>query len=147
MYEYARKTASVPYSAKTSIIRITGYEKKNCAGVLSNPHFGRDIAFENTAQMLFLIEQMLCDLDYPQRTTEKRSFREQPEKRALIVQDTLPTAPAGETSALATIRLRIMFRQSASWQGEAGWVEGESSVQFRSVLELLQLIDEILEEN
>ncbi len=146
MYEYARKTASVPYNAKTSTIRITSYEKKNCAGALINPHFGRDIAFENTTQMLFLIEQMLCDLDYPQRITEKRSFHEQETSAPLIDRQELAAAPAGEENTLASFRLRIMFRQSASWQGEVNWIEGERTVQFRSALELLQLIDEVLEQ-
>ena len=144
MYEYARKTASVPYNEKTSTIRITSYEKKNCAGVLINPHFGRDIAFENTTQLLFLIEQMLCDLDYPQRITEKRSFLEQETSEPLIDWQELANAAVEEKDPLASFRLRIMFRQSASWQGEVNWVEGERSIQFRSVLELLQLMDEIL---
>ncbi|MCR5322013.1 MAG: hypothetical protein K6E85_01835 [Lachnospiraceae bacterium] len=41
----------------------------------------------------------------------------------------------------ATFRVRIMFRQNASWQGMVYWVEKNREENFRSALELLMLID------
>jgi hypothetical protein len=42
---------------------------------------------------------------------------------------------------LATFHLRILFRQNASWQGTIRWLEGKKEKSFRSVRELLFLID------
>jgi len=41
----------------------------------------------------------------------------------------------------ATFRVRIMFRQNASWQGTVYWIEKNKEENFRSVLELFMLMD------
>ena len=49
----------------------------------------------------------------------------------------------------ATFEMRILFRQHASWQGELLWLEKNARQSFRSVLELITLMDSALraEEN
>ena len=42
--------------------------------------------------------------------------------------------------------IRIMFRQHASWQGEICWMNGEKSLYFRSMLEMIMLLQEALDE-
>ncbi|MBQ6876068.1 MAG: hypothetical protein IJN46_07520 [Lachnospiraceae bacterium] len=44
----------------------------------------------------------------------------------------------------ATFSVQILFRQNASWQGSVLWVERKIEESFRSVLELLLLIDNAL---
>ncbi|MBP3332948.1 MAG: hypothetical protein J6M35_02775 [Clostridia bacterium] len=46
--------------------------------------------------------------------------------------------------ALATFSLKILFRQNASWQGSIYWHDGRQEERFRSVLDLLLLIDSAL---
>ena len=46
--------------------------------------------------------------------------------------------------AVETFSLRILFRRNASWQGSLAWDSREE--QFRSILELLLLMDRALEE-
>ena len=62
----------------------------------------------------------------------------------------LEDAPAevGELTrgALATFEMRILFRQHASWQGELQWLERNAQQSFRSVLELITLMDSALRE-
>ena len=53
--------------------------------------------------------------------------------------------PADPTrGALATFRLRVLFRQNTSWQGLLTWVETKEEESFRSVLELVNLFDSAL---
>lgn len=47
---------------------------------------------------------------------------------------------------LATLRMRVMFRQNASWQGSVKWVEEDLEENFSSVLELLLLIDSVFDD-
>ena len=42
---------------------------------------------------------------------------------------------------VATFAVRVLFRQNASWQGSILWVEGDREESFRSVLELIFLLD------
>ncbi len=41
--------------------------------------------------------------------------------------------------------VHIMFRQNASWQGELQWLESDQKVYFRSLLELIELMQEAME--
>lgn len=42
--------------------------------------------------------------------------------------------------------LQVQFRQNASWQGRIIWMEEKKTVTFRSLLELLVLLEEALGE-
>ena len=44
----------------------------------------------------------------------------------------------------ATFEMRVLFRQHASWQGELLWLEKNTRQSFRSVLELITLMDSAL---
>ena len=48
------------------------------------------------------------------------------------------------TGKLATFRLRIAFRQNASWQGSVMWLETRHEEKFRSALELLSIFRQAL---
>ena len=41
--------------------------------------------------------------------------------------------------------IRIRFRQNASWQGTIHWLDGKESKNFRSMLEMVTLIQEALD--
>jgi hypothetical protein len=43
---------------------------------------------------------------------------------------------------LGTFIISVRFRQHATWQGSIKWVEGKGEVTFRSVLEMLSLMQE-----
>ena len=47
---------------------------------------------------------------------------------------------------IATLRIQVLFREHYSWQGRIVWEEKRKEAVFRSVLELIQILDEILAE-
>ena len=55
-----------------------------------------------------------------------------------------PPEEAVQEGKLATFSLSILFRQNATWQGTVAWLEGGKSQSFRSVLELVFLMDSAL---
>lgn len=46
-----------------------------------------------------------------------------------------------------TLMVKVVSRQNATWQGTIQWFEGRQTRQFRSVNELMLLIDELAESN
>lgn len=48
-------------------------------------------------------------------------------------------------SAKTRFYIRVLFRQNATWQGSVEWPEGRRRVNFRSVLELGEMLLETLE--
>jgi len=53
--------------------------------------------------------------------------------------------PAPEDSlpqgAIATFHLQVLYRRNSSWQGKLVWMEQDQLQSFRSVLELMMLIE------
>ncbi len=131
----------VPYELTTSVIKVNSYEKKNIKGSMFNSYYKDEIRFDNLAQLIFLIEDMLNALQYPQKGMESRSFRKECENVARAVRT---TGCSSADEVLATFKINVLFRQNASWQGSIVWLEQEMEAQFRSVLELILLMDDVL---
>jgi hypothetical protein len=128
----------VPYEMKSSLIRVTSYENKTLQGVFINSFYENEMRFENLIQLLFLMEKLQDELSFPQKAMEQRTFTGTKEHQAETA------AQQGSYETLATFKVNVLFRQNASWQGSVQWVERESESQFRSVLELVMLIDSVL---
>ncbi len=131
----------VPYEMKTSLIKIISYENKNFEGFLINPFFKEETYFQNVTQLLFLMDDAYNQLFFPQKSMEIRSFTGA--KASPSVPD---KHPSSEAPILASFKISVLFRQNASWQGNVIWVEKGVEAQFRSVLELINLLDTVLSE-
>lgn len=139
-------TKFTPKEMKTTLISVYSYKDKLFQGTLSNPHFQKPLIFENTMQFLILLESICDTICFPQKAMELRQFpSEQP---VPAIEDIfLPFTTKTDFSdklPIANLELEIFFRQNASWQGCLTWTEKNFSCSFRSVLELLILIDSIL---
>lgn len=128
-----------PQEQKVTMVEIHGYDNKNFQGTLQNAFYQEKKRFSNLTQLLFLMEQLQDDIHYPQKGMETRRFK--PEAPT-VESDALPDGGAEKT--LATFKVQILFRQNASWQGNVTWVEKGMDSQFRSVLELVSLMDSVL---
>ena len=47
-------------------------------------------------------------------------------------------------STKCTFEVRVRFMQNSTWQGEIHWLEANQMQNFRSVLEMIKLMDEAL---
>lgn len=95
--------------------------------------------FDSLSQFLVSVENLFDSMNFPQAYAAKRAFAPPPE--------TPPgdsAGPGGQTGKRGTFLLRVMFRQHASWQGSVVWLEGGGEQVFRSVLELVFLMDSAL---
>lgn len=95
-------------------------------------------SFSSLAQFLVKMEQMLDEAKFPQSFTAKRSFAPITERAPEVV------GSGAETGICGTFVIRLLFRQHASWQGTVTWLEGSGEQTFRSVLELILLLDSAL---
>ncbi len=61
------------------------------------------------------------------------------------------TVPPSETGKYQNIGgseflVRVIFRQNTSWQGEVHWLDAGKKQSFRSLLELIELLQEAMDE-
>ena len=95
--------------------------------------------FESLMQLLVGVEAALEDQQGPQSYTVLRRFSE-----TVPVSDVAVAFGGVQKGTAATFEVQILFRQHSSWQGVVIWKEGKQEQSFRSVLELLMLIDSAL---
>ena len=82
-------------------------------------------------------------MECPQASVRSRRFgagRKNAE-RASIAEELLPKP---DQEAIATFAVKVLFRQGANWQGKLAWTEGNTEMAFRSVLEMVKLMDSAL---
>lgn len=95
--------------------------------------------FKSTIQFLSEIEALLDENQMPQAYNSRRSFTDTELRR--YVDRSIYSPSKGSA---ATFELHILFRQHSSWQGSLIWKEKKLEHSFRSVLELLMLMDSAL---
>ena len=124
---------------RTIMIYVDSYDNHVPVGrfhIASNPEI---MPFKSLSRLLIEINDCLDREKFPQSFTELRKFRV-PSKVSESTGDT-SGIKKGKT---ATFAIRLLFRQNASWQGMIKWVEGNQEEYFRSVLELIMLMDDAL---
>lgn len=57
------------------------------------------------------------------------------------------TVMSGKKKNKGTFIVKILNRQSSTWQGSITWVEEQRTQNFRSALELIKMIDGALDED
>ena len=129
----------VPASRKTTVC-IDSYPD----GVLQGRFYGPDgsaQSFPSLSRFLVMMEDMLELNCEPQSDTIHRSF-----SALLLPPGSGMDSASIRRGALATFELQLLFRQHTSWQGVLFWKEQRREQSFRSVLELILLMDSALRE-
>ena len=126
-----------PWSQQTILLCVDSYENGVPRGHMYLGQEGQ--CFDSLSQLLLRAEQLL------ERSGGVRSFTT-PRIFSLVrpLSDTSCDMERLSRGNAATFEMRVLFRQHASWQGELLWLEKNTRQSFRSVLELITLMDSAL---
>lgn len=132
-----------PWNQQTILVCVDSYENGVPRGHMYLP--GQEgQRFDSLSQLLLRAERLLERGGGVQSFTTPRIF-------SLVrpLSDAPCDAEVLSRGNAATFEMRVLFRQHASWQGELLWMEKNTRQSFRSVLELITLLDSALraEEN
>ena len=129
--------------ACTALICIDSFDDYSMTGRLYHSSLPHEAYFRSFMELIETMEHIFNSLDYPQSSMTLRSFEgTKPAERAEVAIPAISTSYTNKAKGdTATFRLRVMFRQNATWQGTIRWIEAEKEENFRSVLELLHLMD------
>ncbi len=117
---------------------VDGYENGTLRGRFYNACHGM-CGFESLSQFLIRMEALLEETQTPQSYTSHRTFS------SILCPDEDTEIPQhSRKGAKATFELQVLFRQHSSWQGVIIWKERNVEQSFRSVLELVILMDSAL---
>ena len=126
-------------SFRTIIVYVDSYEDRVPSGRFFIAASKNEQPFYSLNQLLLTINRILDRGNFPQSFHELRAF--QPMSATTDPPQAVSTSKNG---AIATFSIRILFRQNATWQGSITWTEGNQEVSFRSVLELIFLVENAL---
>lgn len=124
-----------------TMVYVDSYKDNVLGGWFHNPYLKAPQHFNSMTDFIIKMESMLDLMGLPQSFSASRSFKKlnpvrSPEAREVFLKQ-------GDK---ATFCLSIRFRQNSSWQGTIKWLENKSTQNFRSVLELIVLMDSALRE-
>ena len=125
---------------RNTLVCIDSYVDGVLDGRLYHPQLHSGEQFHSAIQFLQKMERLLDATKFPQAFSTPRAFGASAAGKGSAAVGTGP-----RTGKIATFTVRVIFRQNASWQGSVAWLEGGSEQRFRSVLELLLLMDSALE--
>ena len=124
---------------RTITVCIDSYHNGVPEGRFYNPYLEAGCKFLSTSQFLIGMERALDTMDFPKAFTATRIFASPP------VHINRPPEDQPRQGEKATFAVKVLFRQNASWQGTVTWLEGRREQSFRSILELLLLMDSALQ--
>ena len=123
---------------RTTIVCVDSYEDGVPMGRFYNPYDPQGETFYGMTRFLSRMSDLLDNMDFPRSFTGARSFMAAPMEPGKQPEESI------QEGKVATFSLKILFRQNSSWQGAVSWMEGGRSQNFRSVLELIFLMDSAL---
>ncbi len=123
-------------------------ENGNLEGRLYHGYTEDEVEIRSLDQLPHLLETLFNELKFPYPSTNERSFRKenriqksQKEKRKVMSDEKL----LNKHGDLGSFIICVQHRQNSSWQGRITWMENNKTLYFRSVWELIKLIDSALD--
>ena len=123
---------------RTTLLCVDSYQDEVPIGRIYNPYLKQGRQFHSLTQLLIEVDKLLDEMKWPQSFTVVRSFS--PTERL----NAGPPETEMREGNMATFTVKILFRQNASWQGTITWMDTGQEESFRSVLELIFLINSAL---
>jgi len=130
------------------VLCVRSLRGRELQGELFHSYSLQGSAFENTDQMVRCMERLYDYLHFPHPSTNNRSFIDQPphyeqrQERKKIMSDENLLSKHGD---IGTFIVRVQHRQNSSWQGRITWMEEDKTINFRSVWEMVHLIESAID--
>ena len=138
--EYRRKPV-ITEAMKTTRVVVYDYSNKTMQGSFYNLYYGQEVMFSSLMEFLLQMETLMDEMQCPQATTETRLAYKtkgwyEATKNCVFTKKAAPV--------MMQFCIRVIFRKNSSWQGTITWGKDKREKSFRSTLELVKLMDNIL---
>ena len=115
-----------PCQSREALVTVMSYRNGIMDGCLQHPRLEKKEELQSLSQMILLLDSLLDLENCPGRPLP------------------LIHSMCDDREDTAVFRIQILFRENCTWQGNLIWQNEDQETVFRSALELLQLLDEIL---
>lgn len=127
-------------TAKTTV--YASKIKGDLVGRLHNSFFEKDVSFYGVCDFIEKLLLLFERLEFPQESFDLREFKQSSKNKKEKMVGRMENKIVEVNKADAKFIIHVKCRQNASWQGTIKWVDTNEEKQFRSVLELIKLMDQ-----
>jgi hypothetical protein len=126
------------------VLCVNGNDGGDLRGEFYHSYSESPVPFNGMGQMILRMEKLYDYLRFPYPGTVSRSFGKEKklkrltQERKKIMKDEALLSKHGD---IGTFIVRVQHRQNSSWQGRVTWMEKDKTIQFRSVWEMIKLIE------
>lgn len=118
----------IPCGSREAVVTVLSYRNGVMEGYLQHPRLEERKKIQSLSQIILLLNSLVDLEDCPNRSLPLIPMEHEKDRRESV------------------FRIQVLFREHYSWQGRLIWQDEDKEIVFRSVVELLQLFDEILGE-
>lgn len=137
------KASRVTEAKRHFVIAIDEFIEGQISGLVFHMERPVPLSFSSVMDLVWIVEAISDELSWPVSLMKQRQFK----KILPVVRKIAADVSGGKVrrGRLATLKMRLSYRNYTSWQGVAAWVEKEETKAFRSFLELVLYIGESFE--
>jgi hypothetical protein len=138
-------------NARKTMVCVDSLEGGEIHGRVYHPRMAPSGEYAGVVELATRMEELFNRMSYPQSSFSARRFCRQKnagEKQSdREVSEQMPETKQQDVQPgeKATFIVEVQFRQNATWQGTVSWVERKKKQRFRSVLELIKLMNDALD--
>ena len=123
-----------------------GRDDRGIRGRLYHHYTVEACGFTNLEELVHGMEALFDRMGYPQPTHTRRTFIKEPSvpRKKGMVSVMTDEEMLNQHGDLGTFVIRVQHRQNSSWQGRLTWLEEDKTVNFRSVWEMVRLVENAL---
>lgn len=119
-----------------------------CTGRMYHHFSDGPVPFSDLGQLTLQMERLFDELQFPFPGTSQRNFL--PKGQTYKPQEERNTQMTDEEllqkhGDIATFIVRVQHRQNSTWQGRITWMEEDKTIRFRSVWEMIKLIENAMD--
>ena len=118
----------IPCRSREAVVTVLSYRNGIMDGYLQHPRLEGREKIQSLSQMVLLLNSLIDLEDCPNRSLPLVSGEQERDRKYSV------------------FRIQVLFREHYTWQGRLIWQNENQEIVFRSVIELIQLFDEILGE-
>ena len=123
-----KSVKTFPSKMNDAVLLVSAYEDGEISGWLIHSRLDSPLKVQNMTQLLIKLDEIQMMDFNPIRSNVYETVRYE------------------ELMHFAEIRIRILFKEHYTWQGYVLWENEQMEAAFRSALELVMILDEILGE-
>ena len=130
------------------VLCVDELNQMGCSGRFYHSYQKEAVSFGILGEMLFRMEGFFDSLNFPRRGNTDRNFMEphtakngQQKERERIMADKEVLGHKGQQE---TFIVRVQHRQNNTWQGRITWADKDKTLTFRSIWEMVHLMENAL---